>query len=124
MGSFGGRHPAMLGIIESRLRVRLGLPLESVPVPRSAFLDPVGLDLGERQTQGIPRADLVRLQHSSHAVEGNPDADGLSRGRRALVLYVHLIVTHVSTLANNQIPGTDPWIRTVDWIRDLIGCTS
>ena len=26
----------------------------------------------------------------------------------------------VSTLANNQIPGTSPWIRVVDWLRDLI----
>lgn len=26
----------------------------------------------------------------------------------------------VSTLANNQIPGSNPWIAVVDWIRDLI----
>ena len=26
----------------------------------------------------------------------------------------------VSTLANNQIPGTSPWIRVIDWLRDLI----
>ncbi|MDF8264601.1 ParA family protein [Luteipulveratus flavus] len=26
----------------------------------------------------------------------------------------------VSTLANNQIPGTSPWIKVVDWLRDLI----
>ncbi|GAB3875435.1 ParA family protein [Terrabacter terrigena] len=26
----------------------------------------------------------------------------------------------VSTLANNQIPGTSPWIAVVDWVRDLI----
>lgn len=26
----------------------------------------------------------------------------------------------VSTLANNQIPGTSPWIRVVDWLGDLI----
>ena len=26
----------------------------------------------------------------------------------------------VSTLANNQIPGTSPWIRVVDWLSDLI----
>lgn len=26
----------------------------------------------------------------------------------------------VSTLANNQIPNTSPWVRVVDWMRDLI----
>lgn len=27
----------------------------------------------------------------------------------------------VNTLANNQIPGTDPWIAVVDWLKDLLG---
>ncbi|WP_375430754.1 ParA family protein [uncultured Friedmanniella sp.] len=26
----------------------------------------------------------------------------------------------VSTLANNQIPSTSPWLRVIDWIRDLV----
>lgn len=27
----------------------------------------------------------------------------------------------VNTLANNQIPGSNPWIEVVDWLRDFIG---
>jgi cellulose biosynthesis protein BcsQ len=27
----------------------------------------------------------------------------------------------VNTLANNQIPGTDPWIAVVDWLKDFLG---
>ncbi len=26
----------------------------------------------------------------------------------------------ISTLANNQIPGTNPWLAVVDWLRDLL----
>jgi cellulose biosynthesis protein BcsQ len=26
----------------------------------------------------------------------------------------------ISTLANNQIPSTSPWLRVIDWLRDLI----
>jgi cellulose biosynthesis protein BcsQ len=29
----------------------------------------------------------------------------------------------MSTLANNQIPGTDTWIRVVSWLRDFISAT-
>ncbi|MET8542104.1 ParA family protein [Kitasatospora sp. NPDC004799] len=60
-----------------------------------------------------PSDFITRPRQYNPAVPGNID---LVCGDPLLELQANAI----STLANNQIPGTNAWLSVVDWIRDLL----
>jgi cellulose biosynthesis protein BcsQ len=58
--------------------------------------------------------DFVTKPHTYNA--GVPDNVDLVCGDPLLELQANA----VNTLANNQIPGTNPWIAVVDWLNDFL----